>query len=326
MIALSRMESVELRRAWTSEAGDFTPWLAQPDNIALLGRALGIELDVEGQERGVGPFRADILCRDTADGSWVLIENQLERTDHLHLGQLITYAAGLEAVTVVWIAQRFTEEHRAALDWLNRITAESIRFFGIEIELWKIAESPPAPRFNIVAKPNDWARQATLIKTDAESGRALVYKAYWQALLDYQKQHRHKVRIPSAPKVYWANVGIGRSGMSLVAWASLRDKRIGVNLWTDTKQPRELLRHDRAEIDATIGEPVDWNAEWPGSKGAKIQVIQANVDPSQQSDWPSQHRWLATMLDRFDAAFRGRVSKLVPQLSELQDVDIEPPS
>jgi hypothetical protein len=132
---LGRLERADLREVWLSEAGDFTPWLAREENVALLGDAIGLELEVEAQEKDVGPFRADILCKDTATANWVLVENQLERTDHGHLGQLLTYAAGLQAVTIVWIAQRFTEEHRAALDWLNEITDDRFNFFGLEIEL-----------------------------------------------------------------------------------------------------------------------------------------------------------------------------------------------
>jgi len=113
---LGRLEKVDLREAWTSESSDFTPWLAQEQNLKLLGESIGLELELESQEETVGPFRADILCKDTATNDWVLIENQLERTDHSHLGQLITYAAGLNAVTIVWISERFTDEHRAALE------------------------------------------------------------------------------------------------------------------------------------------------------------------------------------------------------------------
>ena len=131
---LGRLTPVDLREAWQGEASDFTPWLAQSDNIALLSEAIGIELEVEAQEQQVGPFRADILCRDTLSNHYVLIENQLDRTDHGHLGQLLTYAAGLDAVTIVWIASRFTDEHRAALDWLNSVTTGEINFFGLEIE------------------------------------------------------------------------------------------------------------------------------------------------------------------------------------------------
>lgn len=153
---LGRLTRVDLRNIWTSESSDFTPWLAREENLAVLGDALGIDLELEAQEKAVGPFRADILCKDIGTGAWVLVENQLERTDHSHLGQLLTYASGLEAVTIVWIAARFTEEHRSTLDWLNKITDESFRFFGLEVELWRIGDSPAAPKFNIVSKPNDW--------------------------------------------------------------------------------------------------------------------------------------------------------------------------
>jgi hypothetical protein len=169
---LGRLERVDLRDIWLSEASDFTPWLARKENLDILGQTLVIDLELEAQERPVGPFRADILCKDIGSDRWVLIENQLERTDHNHLGQLLTYASGLEAVTIVWIAAHFTEEHRSTLDWLNRITDGSFRFFGLEVELWRIGDSPPAPKFNIVSKPNDWSQsvaQAALLPNTAKS-------------------------------------------------------------------------------------------------------------------------------------------------------------
>ena len=137
---IGKLKKVELRKLWKGEATDFTPWLAKEENIAALSEEIGIELEVISEEQSVGPFRADILCKSTIDDTYVLVENQLEKTDHNHLGQLMTYAAGLEAVTIVWIAKKFTEEHRAALDWLNRITDEEIRFFGIEVEAFQIGD------------------------------------------------------------------------------------------------------------------------------------------------------------------------------------------
>ena len=119
---LGRLTRVDLREIWITEASDFTPWLAREEKRIVLADTLGIDLLLEAQEKAVGPFRADILCKDIGSGAWVLVENQLERTDHSHLGQLLTYASGLEAVTIVWIAARFTEEHRSTLDWLNKIT------------------------------------------------------------------------------------------------------------------------------------------------------------------------------------------------------------
>ncbi len=119
---LGKLEKVELRDIWETEGQGFTPWLAEEKNLEMLGEAIGIELELEAQEKDVGPFRADILCKNLEDDSLVLIENQIERTDHKHLGQLLTYASGLQSVTIVWIAAKFTEEHRAALDWLNEIS------------------------------------------------------------------------------------------------------------------------------------------------------------------------------------------------------------
>src|SRR5712692_7993331 len=183
---LGRLQKVDLREAWTSESSDFTPWLAQEENLKLLGETIGIELELESQETEVGPFRADILCKDTATNNWVLIENQLERTDHTHLGQLLTYAAGLDAVTIVWVSPTFTDEHRATLDWRNEITDQRFNFFGLEIEAWRIGDSPVAPKFNIVSKPNDWVKNVTQSAKNLQSA-ALgeikeLQREYWSRL------------------------------------------------------------------------------------------------------------------------------------------------
>ena len=131
---LGKIEQVDVREIWEKEDTEFTPWLAKQENIERLGVALGIDLVVEAEEKEVGPFRADILCKNEATEEWVLIENQLEKTDHKHLGQLLTYATGLEAVTIVWVAKDFSEEHRAALDWLNKITEEKYTFLELKLK------------------------------------------------------------------------------------------------------------------------------------------------------------------------------------------------
>lgn len=197
MTGLGRLIKVDLREVWKDEAGGFTPWLASEENIKLLGDTIGIELEVEAQEQNVGPFRADILCRDTATGQWVLIENQLEKTDHTHLGQLLTYAAGLEAVTIIWLAEKFTEEHRATLDWLNEITDETINFFGLEVELWRIGESPAAPKFNVACQPNEWSKtvQTTAARGEMTETESLQL-AYWTAFTELMKESGARMKIP----------------------------------------------------------------------------------------------------------------------------------
>lgn len=316
MIELGRLERIDLRQIWLSEPQGFTPWLAREENLRLLAETIGIELELEGQERNVGPFRADILCKDTDDGSWVLIENQLERTDHLHLGQLLTYAAGLDAVTVVWVAGRFVDEHRAALDWLNRITAESFRFFGLEIELWRIGTSPAAPKFNVIARPNDWTKSvgeaARSIAGGASSERKEEYVRYWSAFGEYLAEHGSELRITRAIPKHVVSFGLGRTGFRLGAFGGWRDKYLVIDLRIQDQPGKpffHLLYAQRVEIEHELGFPVEW-LELPNLQRSRIELRQTGVDPEDGADWPRQHAWLAENLAKFDRVFRPRVAAL----------------
>lgn len=174
---------VELREVWPNEASDFTPWLAE--NITELGKALGLDLELQEREASVGSYSLDILARDLGSGSLVVIENQLESTDHDHLGKLLTYAAWFDANVRVWIAKEFRDEHREALDSLNHRTGEDTQFFGIEVELWKIDNSRPAVNFNLVATPNEWLKQTVSVRAAGNvSERDKRYKAFFQSLID----------------------------------------------------------------------------------------------------------------------------------------------
>ena len=161
---LAQLQRINVREAWKNEASDFTPWLAQVENLHNLAEVLGLsELELVQTEYQVGDFKLDILCTD--DDGEVIIENQLEKTNHTHLGQIITYAAGIGAKKVIWVAEAFRPEHVAALDFLNQNTTSDLNFFGVEMTLWRIADSPMAPSFNVVVKPNDWS------KSNRESAR-----------------------------------------------------------------------------------------------------------------------------------------------------------
>ena len=223
---LGLLEQVDLKNVWNNEPKEFTPWLAKSENLQLLGDAVGIELELGAQEKNVGPFRADILCKDTVNNQWVLIENQIERTDHTHLGQLLTYASGLKAVTIVWIARRFTDEHRAALDWLNEITDSRFNFFGLEIELWRIGDSPIAPKFNIVSQPNDWSKTVAAGASQVENTLTesrLLQREFWSALRDFVKDKGSRIKTTKALPQNWMNIAIGRSGIRLCTVASFWD-------------------------------------------------------------------------------------------------------
>lgn len=307
--SLGRLERVELRDAWVGEATDFTPWLAQPENIALLGEAIGIELEVESQEKSVGQFRADILCRDTVDRHYVLIENQLERTDHTHLGQLLTYAAGLDAVMIIWVAARFTDEHRAALDWLNRATASGFNFFGLEIELWRIGESALAPKFNVVSKPNDWSR--AIREQAGQSGELTateqLHLEFWTQFRQYLESIGSSVRISRPWKQYWANVPVGRTNFTINAWNNARDGRSGVFLLLsgpDAKAHFSLIEERyRAEVEdrlAGFGQ-VSWD-RFPNYQMSQIGVRRPST-LTNRSEWPALNEWMAKALEATHSLF-----------------------
>jgi hypothetical protein len=312
MAKLERLIKVPLREFWEGEASDFTPWLADEENIGLLGETIRVELEVEAQERNVGPFRADILCKDTATDDWVLIENQLERTDHTHLGQLLTYAAGLEAVTVVWIAECFTDEHRAALDWLNEITGEGFSFFGLEIELWRIGNSPMAPKFNVVSHPNNWTKTVSRISQTELTPAKQLYLEYWTGLRNLLEQRNGVIKPIKPWPRNWLGFGIGRSKFRLDASASVRDKWICVSLTLrgpDAKPHFHLLEGDRTDIEEEIGAELEWD-EKEGRKQNYIRFFLYDTDPEDHGDWNRQHRWLCDQLETFYKVFSQRVKEL----------------
>ena len=308
---LARLERVDLRTVWTTEAQDFTPWLAQPENLAVLSEALNMELETEGQEERVGPFRADILCRDMQDDSWVLIENQLERTDHNHLGQLLTYAAGLQTVTIIWVAQTFTDEHRAALDWLNEITDERFRFFGLEIELWRIADSPAAPKFNIVSRPNDWASATQSVAAGGISASGSLHPRFWTRFREYLKEIDSPLKPPTSTNKPYISYGIRKGGFSIGAYRSTLYKRTWVDLRItapDRIAYFGLLMEMKDDIESEIGRPLDWRED-PGLKASHIRSAH-DTDPTDEADWNRQMKWLDETLQAFFRVFPQRVPKL----------------
>ena len=305
--SLGRLQRVELRTIWTSEPAQFTPWLASAENLEILGETLGLEFELEAQEKEVGPFRADIVCKDIGTGSLVLIENQLEQTNHDHLGKLLTYAAGLQAVTVVWLAASFRDEHRAALDWLNDITHEDSRFFGLEIELWQIGESPAAPKFNIVSMPNDWSRSVRKTDDAGLSELKLLQRKYWTGLQDRLDAAGGPVRGNRKPQPQsWMAYGIGLGGFHLGAVMNTLEKYIRVELYirgADADERLGLLERTKDEIERELGHPLEWGDQSAAAQDRRISHYLREVDPKDESGWPRQHQWLAEHLNNMHRVF-----------------------
>ncbi len=311
---LGRLKKIDLREQWNSEAQDFTPWLAKNENIELLGETLGIELEVQGQEENVGPFRADILCLDTSNDNYVLIENQLERTDHNHLGQLITYAAGLDAVSIVWIAKNFTEEHRAALDWLNNKTDDSVNFFGIEVELFKIGDSEAAANFKLVSKPNDWSKS---VRQSAASGKItetkVLQQEYWMALKIHLESNGSALKSHKPSPQHWTNFAIGKSYFHISATVNTRENFIGVSLNLTGPEAKtqfhELKEAYGEDSYKAISTELEWR-EMEGSKQSQIEIKLHKQDIMDRSKWPEQHEWFQQQLEAFTKFFKPKIRAL----------------
>ena len=310
---LSKLERVPLREAWKHEAGEFTPWLAEPDNLNGLAEALGVsELVLVATEHWVGDFKLDILCTDGDDQ--VIIENQLEETNHKHLGQLIAYAAGVGAKKVIWVAQSFRQEHAAALQFLNENTTENLSFFGVQVELWRIGNSPLAPKFEVVVKPNDWVksgREQARAASSATPTKQLQQK-FWMALIERLAKTAPQIR-PQQPRLqHWLNNSIGRSGFNLNITANTRDERLGVELWVpraDGKQRFAALMEKKEAIEGQLGFELDWQ-ELPEATGSRVASWYPHGSIEEEQRWDEYLDWLIQRLVKMDQVLRPIVKAL----------------
>ena len=308
---LGRLEKVDIKTVWKTEYSHFTPWLAKEENIAILGDELKIDLEVVEMEKSVGPFRADILCKDTGTDKYVIIENQFGKTDHTHLGQIMTYASGLDAFIVIWIAENFTEEHRAALDWLNNITDQNIEFFGIEIELFKIGESSTAPMFNMVSKPNTWSKSIKKSSSNIQLTDTKIFQEqYWQAMKDYVETQTVSFRMQKALPQHWTNISIGKSNYKLCAIANSRDKWIAVQLVVYGVDSLENFRKLRENYESDslliLSKEIEW-LEKDGGKEHHVNLIFNNHNPLNKQLMNEQHEILNEWINKYYNYFKEKV-------------------
>lgn len=241
MVNLSRLEEVQdLREVWPNEALDFTPWLSLEENISLLADAVGLDITVAETESAIGDFHVDLFATETGTDRKIIIENQLEETNHDHLGKLITYASGKSAEVIIWVVKNAREEHRAAIEWLNNHTDERIGFFLCEIKLYRIGNSQPAVKFEVVEKPNDWAKEIRRNDTFAEiqQQRHLYWTEFWDYALrnaEFAKYFRRKK--PSTD--HWMDFPVGSSACHLAV--SLIQKRSEINIELYINENKQLF-------------------------------------------------------------------------------------
>ncbi len=310
---LSLLQRINLREAWKNEASDFTPWLAQPDNLNQLADALGLsELELVQTEYPVGDFKLDILCTD--DDGEIIIENQLEKTNHTHLGQIITYAAGIGAKKVIWVAESFRPEHVAALDFLNQNTTSELNFFAVEMTLWRIADSPMAPSFTVVAKPNDWS------KSSRESARAaatatptkLLQHRFWVGWVSYLEANQSPLKPQKPGPKHWLSLSLGRGGFNIGATVNSRENRLGVEIYInhkDSKQYFARLNSQSQTIESKLGFQLDWR-ELPTKDACRILIYKNNAPLNDENAWSAYYQWLTDTVKKMDQVFRPLVKVL----------------
>ncbi|MCB0742962.1 MAG: DUF4268 domain-containing protein [Ignavibacteriae bacterium] len=300
---LGEIKKVQLRKIWKNEAYDFTPWLAE--NLEQIGEAIGLELEFDSKEVSVGPFSADILAKDTGTDKFVVIENQLEKTNHDHLGKCITYASVLDASAVIWIASKFTDQHKKALDWLNDHTSDEIGFYGIKVELWQIDNSQPAVRFNVVSEPNIAVRQATKRKEQGElSDTRKTQFEFWTAFRE-KLENTGKIRSLQTPRPqYWFDVALGKSGIHLSNTFNTDRNEIGVRVYIHNKKADEWLPYFELKkdiIESKIGAELTWNPN-PNNKD-KVITLTKHFDLERKENWKEAIDWLSENTIKFKDTF-----------------------
>jgi Domain of unknown function (DUF4268) len=302
-----RLERAKVRDYWVDEARDFTPWLAQETNLNLLGETVELSLELVGIEQRVGPFKADIVATDGEHT--VIIENQLDPTDHKHLGQLLVYAAGRNAKTVVWVAKEVTDEYRKVIDWLNEET--SVNFWALEIELWRIGGSPVAPKFNVVCAPNELTKDP---EVDELSDTKLLQLEFWKGFNEFLEGSGSSFNARKARAQHWYDLSIGTTRAHIYLNAVVMGAgRLVCGLYVKSSQSSlifEKLAADRGAIDSELGftEEVDW-APNPEKLACRIGIHRpANI--ADRDSWPELFAWLKNNAERFKTVFAGRVKDM----------------
>ena len=279
----------DLRSVWPHEANYFTKWLAQEDNLLLLSDTIGIELELEERESSVGAFNVDIFAKEVGTNRRVIIENQLEDTNHDHLGKLITYASGKGAEVIVWIVKHARDEHKQAIEWLNQHTDSDIGFFLLEIELWQIGDSPKAPRFNVVEKPNDWSK--TMKTIDGLSETELLKLEFWTGFNDAMRNNAvftHQFHLRKASPQHWYDLSIGSAAYHVGLTINTQKPIIGAEIYIDDdKELFEQFKKYKEDISTLLNSQVEWRE---AKKACRI-LITTNINPRKRENWEKAYDW-----------------------------------
>lgn len=290
MNQLGKLKRIEnLRDIWKHEALNFTTWLAEEANLQLLSDEIGIDIVLEERESSVGSFNVDIYAKEAGTERNIIIENQLENTDHDHLGKLLTYASGKDAKVIIWIVKYARSEHRQAIEWLNRHTDEELAFFLVEIELWQIGDSQIAPKFNIVERPNDWARQMKSIKGNSPIKQLQL--EYWEEFINTVKsssEHRHLFSLRKSHAHHYYDINIGRSSYYIALIVNTKKQNISIYIYfPNDKEKYNLFKSHKEEIDQRLHLKTDCHE---ATKSSRISLTK-ELDITSVNNWQIAFQW-----------------------------------
>ncbi|MEY8200694.1 MAG: DUF4268 domain-containing protein [Colwellia sp.] len=307
---LGKIEKLAIRDQWKNEEYDFTPWLAKEENIQILGDEINLDLEVEGIEIPIGSYKADIVARD-GNNRTVIIENQLEKTDHKHLGQIITYASGVEAQIIIWVCSQVTDEHRQAIDWLNEVTRADIAFFACEIELWRIGDSIAAPKFNVIASPNDWTKVVkSTVNSKELSDTKKAHLDFWNGFKAYMEEAETLLKLRQPRPQHWYTLAVGRSKFHISLTTNTQSKQIGCEIYMsgdNAKKAFSLLKQQKERIESELSE-LEWH-ELPDGADCRIKLTRKG-DSKNLSQWSELHDWLKNQSESFYEVFSPIIKKL----------------
>ena len=270
-MGIGKLKEVDIRELWKHEQYDFSEWLSKKENIENLNEILGLTLIDISKETYVGSYRCDLFAKDETTGIKVIIENQLEISNHDHLGKIITYASGLDAKVIVWIVKEAREEHRSAIEWLNNNTNSNVNFFLIEIHAYRIGESDPAPMFQVVEQPNDFIKNNKSTNRDESMNKSQSQRMeFWNQFNNVVIERGKPFNIRKATTDHWYNVAIGTSEAHIDITSVNKDSLIGVELYiTDNKELFDKLFEKKDIIEKDLGFKLDWR-RLDNSKASRI--------------------------------------------------------
>jgi hypothetical protein len=306
MPEFASLEPQDVRDYWTHEEQEFTPWLAEAieaEDASDLENVLGLDLEVIQREKSVGKYKVDIFARAVDDGRNVVIENQLSDSDHNHLGKAIAYAAGLDADIIVWIAPSFNDEHTDAFQWLNTNSREGVDLFAVRLEIWRIADSPPAVRLNPVEEPSEWKEKAKRTEGELTETKQLQ-EEFWTEFRDRIKEARTPLR-PRKPRPshYYSNP-IGKSGFHIAFSVDTREDKLHEDAFWELQSEAETIEQELG-TDVVWEEPRETRS---GKMRSNIRIVR-NGDIENRDRWDEYFDWMLTSGEKFHDVFSGRLDQ-----------------